>query len=361
MKKLILFLFAAGLSLSMIGQDTYQPDTIWGRHPNYFYDFWPPDDFWDPSPDSSNRHKLFIYEFNGVPSNFTKCTPDSLRGNQYLEHAPDYWLQKKHTDHPIKVIGLAIAQNRNCEPENFLYQDSVMIYDVNENGNRIRMWDHATGYEGEHVSHRLYFKSHYGACELECGYIEKYLPVYEYYLDEPIILDGDFYIGQTWRNQTSYHFYYMDDWTPLNCHLDAYLFMSQSPYDLRATSPCNTMQVEWWFNTFDHTSNWDCVGDYFLVAWPIVEAMDIDAESPDVPLQAKVYPNPASGQIRIEAGSPISHVRIHSLHGMIMYDHTHTSNLVSIATSAWPDGAYIVNFQIDGDPVIYTKKIIISK
>ena len=192
------------------------PDTIVGRNPNYFYDFWPLDEWAPWTTDTSFIYRVFNHELpHRSPNEDDKCSPDSL-----ILKDRDYVFEKKLTSVPIKVIGLAWVYSKWEDPNDdwteggsgqrhyeFRFEDSVFLCEVDDTGRLVYIEGTRISY-GDTVAHRLFGICDRHNCPASSQYHQDRIPdsvywdVYEYYFQAPVVVRDSFYIGMTDRNST---------------------------------------------------------------------------------------------------------------------------------------------------------------
>ena len=182
-------------SLSLNAQDTDDTlyhrvgDTIRGRWPAYYYQWWI-----DEWIDDTNHHRLF---------------PDSPTIFQ-----ADRILQYNYTNHPIKIIGIAVCCNAskfsipgypnafyepNFRTDSLSLPEYVFLYDAYADSCPLRFQAEWSPLDS---CRHFEFLTRYSrtqppapACCDDLVTYHEYYPIREYYMEKPVTVDDSFYVG----------------------------------------------------------------------------------------------------------------------------------------------------------------------
>ena len=355
------------------------PDTIVGRNPNYFYDFWPPDEWIQTDEDDGHRALLITREFANSDYH-QRCVPEDSTGF-YMGYGDgiDIQLQRKSTPKPIKVLGLAIVLTQHHQissyggyqyHDDYRYEDSLLLYEVDDTGALVYMNGVRLSYS-DTVAHLMRFNYAFPdndpekCSELVVHYDTTYLDVYDYYFDTPSIVNDDFYIGHTTRSnlfRLDVYERFMGDsinysWPHWTNEKLVPGFHSLHPDILS----CEVWDLQHYrYSNLYHNYWWECDLPEVLMMWPIIEVGWVDAEHPEQSEGAKVYPNPAGDRVTVESEEEIVRVWVTDELGRMVYDHDHHSPKVYLNVAPWPNGMYVVHFQTATAPIIYTSKLMVT-
>ena len=366
MKKIILFL--AGILLT--GAITAQNDTavVSGKPEKYFANFYPPEDWMTiESLDQSyinTAYQSAPYFAPGMFRNYRAI--DSVTGT-----APVYTLQQFHTDHPIKIIGAALWTNKEIKGD---YEDSVLLYDADSDGNLTYLWGRACDPWAPDSLKLVY--DNYGYLNGDfindiCnkGPIYKQLCMHEYYMSDTasVIVEDTFYLGFTYWNN-NYNLRWGEP-SPI-------WYKAEWAIDIRLLTPENYCTDDEWtlipkmYSMDGHT--WQrSRDDYYIrdlyMIWPIIDVEygqdTIDSVSVgrvETVEEIKVSPNPARERVSVEASRVIDHLWVKNTQGVEIYNNTHCTNRVELNVNWWPKGVYILYMQLDGDPVLHARKLVVE-
>ncbi|MCR5423848.1 MAG: T9SS type A sorting domain-containing protein [Bacteroidales bacterium] len=188
MKKQLFLLAFCLLSVgACFGQPRHYGDTIYGRNPNYFYQWWPDEWYALDSVGNSLRHLAAESR-----SSFASSTVnDGLICLDYM-----------YTPRGINIIGLAVASGARDEP---WQQESVLLYDARPD-TLIPLqsipW---------HISDSCYYMNvefhnnqhHDHDCCIGIHQYSLSYPIREYYFDRPVYVEDSFYVGRTLYSWTT--------------------------------------------------------------------------------------------------------------------------------------------------------------
>lgn len=105
-------------------------------------------------------------------------------------------------------------------------------------------------------------------------------------------------------------------------------------------------------------SNNACTVDTtFLVAVRPCDYTGLREKDPE--LQARIFPNPASGMVFIETGAKLRGIEIYNSLGQAVYMQNGSDKLTQISTATWPRGVYLIRL-FSAEQVIYTEKLLID-
>lgn len=195
-------LFTAIISVSGIAnaQSPYYyhtGDTIEGRSPIYFYQWWTEDWLADP------YHKLTFYRDR---------EPQSHQ-NVYANYWPHgELLQYCYTETPLNIIGIATSceiveygfEFRPVPPDaNLVFQEYLRLYDANEESfTLLKEVPYNTGTPKRYLKTTLRRNGYLDdrCCNEPKPNEDYYFPITEYYFDKPVTVYDSFYIGYTTEN-----------------------------------------------------------------------------------------------------------------------------------------------------------------
>ena len=235
MKKQLFLLAFCLLSVgACFGQPRHYGDTIYGRNPHYFYQWWP--DEWFPLdtivmyPDTSyvirnydpvNQTFDIDTIADSVPHLIYHSAYHEIRMNEgFVSHTPTELVQLRHTDSALCIVGLAgaVHKSTNRDPYkedcdtltgNYPSEEYLLLYKELPDTFvclRRECWNMETpGYVLEIPA------SVRGNICCERGRYTDWTLMREYYFDTPIVVTGDFYVGGTFYNnvygETCYSYY----------------------------------------------------------------------------------------------------------------------------------------------------------
>ena len=190
MKKQLFLLAFCLLSVSAcFGQPRHYGDTIYGRNPNYFYQWWPDEWYALDSPSVSLQHLASTDEDD---FRYVYHTGAVMNGQICLDYM--------YTPRGINIIGLAVsaAAIGYREP---LMQESLLLYDARHDSLSLLKsvpWHALDSFY--HMKVECHCKRTSLAGEICCFATERYyrtVRVCEYYFDRPIYVEDSFYVGRT--------------------------------------------------------------------------------------------------------------------------------------------------------------------
>ena len=201
---IILFILMLTVAVTMQAQQPrHYGDTIYGRNPNYFYQWWFDD--W--------------YARDTIDSRFTDITgsmwhPAAIDRTDFdyffeSQHPGDYSphdglisLERMYTPHGINIIGLAVAADAIGYYEPWL-QELLQLYDARHDTLVLLKsipWHALDSFYYMKVECHCRPREPLGGYSDCCSHIERYfrtVRVKEFYFDRPVYVEDSFYVGRT--------------------------------------------------------------------------------------------------------------------------------------------------------------------
>ena len=178
-------------------------DTINGRSPIYYYQWW--SENW--LTDTSHRLRL------GSPYIYEPVTNETMPAEGLL-HGEE--LQYYYTETPLQIIGIATScvtasiYHGDWWDRDMLFPEYLRLYDASVDTFCLIkevQYDRNTPkrYMNVDIRDNLYFSTtaEYRSicCYYECNKTMKMIPIREYYFDKPVTVTDSFYLGHTTNNQ----------------------------------------------------------------------------------------------------------------------------------------------------------------
>ena len=319
-------------------------DTLWEKPDRYFANYYPPTDWMENPSVGYSRSLRFDYGELHV-----RRADSSFTSTHRLLH-------QLHTDHPLKIVGIAYYARKDIP----YYKDSVILYDMDSMGNMVQLW--ARGCDAKEEDNQLLLDIPYESDEEDqCGHSPR-LPhrlilISESYLDEPIIVEDSFYVGFT-------DWYHDGGWGNYSCLIVQWWRpLMDVPWN-RCGYP--VIPKMYWESSTDTWHRTD-VDNFSYMIWPIIDVEygqdTIDSVSVgrvETVEEIKVSPNPARERVSVEASRMIDHLWVKNTQGVEIYNNTHCTNRVELNVNWWSKGVYILYMQLDGDPVLHARKLVVE-
>jgi hypothetical protein len=203
-KFLFFFLFCVGFLMPKVSeaQSSYYyltGDTIMGRSPIYFYQWW--SEQW--LADTSHRLSLTRVIWDGWPGN--GCIPRHIPHGEILQYC--------YTDTPIKIIGIATAavttghsgsEELNLEPG---YQEYLRLYEATTDTFALLKEVPFDRFKEKRYM-KVDFRNTFGTfdwgtkcCHYPTPDTTRYVGIKEHYFEKPVTVTDSFYVGITTEGQ----------------------------------------------------------------------------------------------------------------------------------------------------------------
>ena len=251
-----------------------------------------------------------------------------------------------HTDTALTVYGIAAGLTESFPEETVYdtsYQQSIEYLRLYLPGSNAPFWVRQARIHLHHTP-----ISYYANFSQVLNGLDPYIPMYEQYFDSAITVTGKFYCGLTFSARQPYHihgntytlefpeFYLMKIGAPSN----TYMCVDTITY---ASIPCDNRERQW-------TERADMQRQSKYLIFPILTPPDStyvpDTLSVNGPSLANrmtsVMPNPATESVKVVSNFGMEHVEIYNATGTKVFDEPATGYSITINTSEWLAGIYVV-------------------